>query len=84
MSNNRTFTVPDFGPNDLLTSDKIGDRAVKVSLENLSDIERILIEVISRMNDQLENISIELKLLNARYEEACETGINEGDIDGNS
>ena len=33
---NRTFTVPDFGPNDLLTSDKIGARRVKVSSESTS------------------------------------------------
>ena len=31
MSDARTFTVPDFGPNDLLSSDKIGARRVKVS-----------------------------------------------------
>lgn len=30
MSDARTFTVPDFGPNDLLSSDKIGARRVKV------------------------------------------------------
>ena len=28
----KTYTVPDFGPNDLLTSDKINERAVKTSL----------------------------------------------------
>ena len=31
MTSKRTFTVQDFGPNDLLTSDQIGERAVKVS-----------------------------------------------------
>ena len=34
MSSNRTFTVPDFGPNDLLTSNEIGVRRVKVSTDN--------------------------------------------------
>ncbi len=34
MSDNRTFTVPDFGPNDLLTSDKIGTRRIKTSTDH--------------------------------------------------
>ena len=33
MSDKRTFTVQDFGPNDLLTSDQIGVRRVKVSTD---------------------------------------------------
>lgn len=34
MAGNRTFTVPDLGPNDLLTNDQIGDRRFKT--ESLS------------------------------------------------
>lgn len=37
MSASRTFTVPDFGPNDILTSDQIDIRAVKVSHFDFED-----------------------------------------------
>ena len=80
MSDARTFTVPDFGPNDLLTSDKIGERAVKVSLDNLSDVEVILLQALNDVSTSLCNISEQIKLLNARVEEAFETGLTTDDI----
>ena len=81
MSDNRTWTVPDFGPNDLLTSDKIGERAVKVSLDNLSDVEGLLVSSLFGISDTLLEINRQMRLLNTRIEEAFETKIKESDID---
>lgn len=80
MSQRRTFTVPEFGPNDLLTSDKIGERAVKVEEVNpqdeLSPIGSLLFDLVSTSASILEQV----RLINARFEEALNTKITEADL----
>ena len=81
MSQSKTFTVPSFGPNDLLTSDKIGERAVKVSIENLGEVGFLIATQLASLVEAQEQTLSQLKLLNARTEEAFETNIQEDDAD---
>lgn len=74
------YTIQDFGPSDLLTSKKIGERAVKVSLDNLTDVELLIIRAIADLSSSICVIADQSRLLNARIEEAFNTGISEEDI----
>lgn len=80
MSQSRTFTVQDFGPNDLLTSDKIGERSVKVSITDAQNVDGPLSSLVFDLVASNVAILEQLKLLNARFEETFNTKIEECDL----
>lgn len=74
------YTLPGIF-SDLLTSEKIGDRKFKVSVENLSEIGKLLTISLLKTHEQNDLIIQELKLLNLRFEEMAETKITKDDIE---
>tara|TARA_R110002096_G_scaffold428601_1_gene640516 strand:- start:163 stop:405 length:243 start_codon:yes stop_codon:yes gene_type:complete len=70
-------------PSDTLTSDKVGERAYKVSLDN-QEIVSSLVEALTlatlKVESQNTDIIEQLKLLNLRFEEAFDTKMNAEDI----
>lgn len=66
-------------PSTLLTSnDK--DMLLKVSIGNLSDVAYVLASQLSSIVEYQENIALQLRLLNAKTEEAFETQITQDDV----
>ena len=57
------------------------DTVSRVTLDNLSDIERILFEQLAEQNELQSEILKQLKLLNARFEEMAETLIDKEDVE---
>ena len=74
------YNIQDFGPSDLMTSDKVGDRALKVSLTNLTDVEKMLLKALTDMSINLCNMNEQITLLNARFESVHETTIKTDDL----
>ena len=68
-------------PNDTLTSDVINERAFKVSIENLSAVGSVLAARLIEMESMNNEILEQMKLLNNRFEETFNTGLNETDND---
>ena len=69
-------------PDDLMTTDHPYARALKVSMENIAEIQSSLLVTLSDLIQSNVDIEKQLKLLNVRVEEAFETHIQEIDIDG--
>lgn len=66
-------------PSALLTSnDK--DMLLKVSIGNLSDVAYVLASQLSSLVESQENTVLQLRLLNAKTEEAFETQITQDDV----
>ena len=75
-------------PIDLMTSELRNERRLKVEAEILAEtggsLELLLLRLISvsSSENQSERILEQLKLLNLRFEETFNTGLNESDLDG--
>lgn len=73
-----TYTIPDFGPADLLDSEKIGIRRVKVVTESDGQFMAETLYSIQRTNLQILE---QMRLLNARFEESFPTSIRAEDLE---
>lgn len=67
-------------PSDMVTSEIIGDRKLKVSIENLNQLGDLLSMSFAKMHEQNTLIINELKLLNLRFEEMANTNLTHRDI----
>ena len=67
-------------PDDLLDSDYPYLRNVKVSLQNLTELQAVILQTFNELIESNKNIEKQLKLLNARSEEAWNTEIEECDV----
>lgn len=81
MSHTKPYSIKDFGPSDLLDSEVENERAVKVSLNNLTAVEQMLFRALSDLIDTNGLVLDQMKLMNARIEEAFETRINLEDVE---
>lgn len=77
------YTIHEFGPSDILTSDIEHKRRVKVDVaqDPNNEFASPTYNLLSNMAESNRNILIELKLLNARFEEMAETLIEKTDIE---
>ena len=76
----RTPSVLQGLPDDLLDSDHPYLRSVKVSLQNLTELQAVMLQTFNELIESNKNIEKQLKLLNARSEEAWNTEIEECDV----
>lgn len=67
-------------PSDVMDSEVINNRNIKVSIQNLEQIAGMLLQAQAQISNSLEEISTQIKLLNARYESVHETSVGEEDI----
>lgn len=68
-------------PEDLLTSKTEGSRSIKVSSLSDSDTNSIIAALLSQISSSINDIRGQLKLLNARFEEAFKTRLEGKDIE---
>ena len=68
-------------PIDLMTSELRGDRRLKVSDDSLATVIELMMLANAQNESQNNLIISELKLLNARFEEAFNTGLEEKDCE---
>lgn len=68
-------------PSDTLTGDKIGERAYKVAIDNMVELNTSLALTVIELESSNKRILEQLKLLNDRFEEAFNTGLTEIDHD---
>lgn len=68
-------------PEDLLTNKIEGERKVKVSSLSDSDTNSIIAALLSQISSSNNDIRDQLKLLNARFEEAFNTRLEGEDIE---
>ena len=84
------YNIQDFGPSDLMSSDVVGERALKValtssdaldvSLVNLTEVEKMLLKALTDISINLCSINEQITLMNARFEDVHETTIETDDL----
>ncbi len=66
-------------PNDILTSDTVNERRLKVEASDAGELLKLNAKV-DGLQSLFESVNENLELLNARFEEAFNTGISKEDL----
>ena len=66
-------------PNDILTSDTVNERRLKVEVSDAGELLKLNAKV-DGLQSLFESVNENLELLNARLEEAFNTGISKEDL----